>query len=120
MRGKADAYRVIGMVYRETGRHTLAESRLQSAITLASHAGAVLLEAETSRELALLYQLLGRNQDTLQLLNRSYLLFRRVNARHDLVSVGGKVSELERAYFAVVRDWGRSIESRDSRTFGHC
>lgn len=120
VRGKADAYRVIGMVYRETGRHALAESRLQSAITLAAHAGAVLLEAETSRELALLYQLLGRNQDTLQLLNRSYLLFRRVNARHDLVSVGGKVSELESAYFAVVRDWGRSIESRDSRTFGHC
>src|SRR5439155_387495 len=32
---KADAYRVIGMVYRETGRTVLAESRLRSAIELA-------------------------------------------------------------------------------------
>jgi putative nucleotidyltransferase with HDIG domain len=120
VRGKADAYRVIGMVYRETGRHALAESRLQSAINLASQACAVLIEAEASRELALLYQLMGRNQDTLQLLNRSHLMFRRLNARHDLVNVGGKVRELEGTYFSVVRDWGRSIESRDSRTFGHC
>jgi HD-GYP domain-containing protein (c-di-GMP phosphodiesterase class II) len=119
-RGKADAYRLIGMVYRETSRHTLAESRLRSAIDLASQTGAVLIDAEASRELALLYQQMGRNQDTLQLLNRAYVLFGRLNARHDLVNVGGKVSELESTYFAVVRDWGRSIESRDSATFGHC
>ncbi len=119
-RGKADAYRVIGMVYRETGRHALAESRLESAIAMASTAGAVLIEAEASRELALLYQAMSRNHETLRLLNRAHRLFTRLNARHDLVNVGGKVGELESAYFAVVRDWGRSIESRDSKTFGHC
>src|SRR5439155_1495391 len=37
---KAEAYRVIGMVYRETGRIVLAESRLRSAIELAATAGA--------------------------------------------------------------------------------
>src|SRR5436309_8871874 len=47
---KAEAYRVIGMVYRETGRIVLAESRLRSAIELAATAGAVLGEAEASRE----------------------------------------------------------------------
>ncbi|MFI5233085.1 MAG: HD domain-containing phosphohydrolase [Gemmatimonadales bacterium] len=119
-RGKADAYRVIGMVYRETGRHALAESRLESAISMASTAGAVLIEAEASRELALLYQAMSRNHETLRLLNHAHRLFTRLNARHDLVNVGGKVAELESAYFAVVRDWGRSIESRDSKTFGHC
>jgi HD-GYP domain-containing protein (c-di-GMP phosphodiesterase class II) len=119
-RGKADAYRVIGMVYRETGRHALAESRLESAISMASTAGAVLIEAEASRELALLYQAMWRNHETLRLLNHAHRLFTRLNARHDLVNVGGKVTELESAYFAVVRDWGRSIESRDGRTFGHC
>jgi putative nucleotidyltransferase with HDIG domain len=119
-RGKADAYRVIGMVYRETGRHALAESRLEAAISMASTAGAVLIEAEASRELALLYQATARNPDTLRLLNRAHRLFTRLNARHDLVNVGGKVTELESAYFTVVRDWGRSIESRDSSTFGHC
>src|SRR6266540_1766299 len=43
---KAGAYRVIGMVYRETGRLALAESRLRSAIELAVAAGSVLNEAE--------------------------------------------------------------------------
>src|SRR5256884_4151117 len=38
---KADAYRVLGMVYRETGRPALAEGRFRSAIELAVSAGAV-------------------------------------------------------------------------------
>jgi len=59
---KAEAYRVIGMVYRETGRIVLAESRLRSAIELAATAGAVLGEAEASRELALLYQAMARTR----------------------------------------------------------
>ena len=52
---KADAYKVIGMVYRETGRQALAESRLRTAIGLAVGTGSVLSEAEASRELARLY-----------------------------------------------------------------
>src|SRR6266571_2996846 len=100
---KANAYRVIGVVYRETGRLALAESRLRSAI-----------------ELALLYQGMGRNQDALRLLNTAYRLFRRLDARVDLVHVGGKVAELEGTYLALVRAWGQSIESSDSYTFGHC
>ncbi len=119
-RGKADAYRVIGMVYRETGRHALAESRLESAIGLASATGALLIEAEASRELALVYQGTSRNLETLHQLNRSHLLFYRLLARHDAFNVGSKVTQLEGAYFSVVRDWARSIESRDSRTSGHC
>lgn len=117
---KADAYRVIGTVYRETGRPTLAESRLRTAIELAIAAGSVLAEAEASRELALLYQAMGRNQEALGLLNAAYRLFRRLDARVELVHVGGKMAELQGAYLAVVREWGRSIESSDSRTFSHC
>ncbi len=117
---KADAYRVIGMAYRETGRLTLAESRLRSGIDLAVGAGSVLNEAEASRELALLYQAMGRNQEALRLLNTAYRLFRRLDARVDLVHVGGKVAELEGTYLAVVREWGQSIESSDGYTFGHC
>jgi putative nucleotidyltransferase with HDIG domain len=117
---KADAYRVIGMVYRETGRTALAESRFRSAIELAASSASVLNEAEASRELALLYQSMGRNQEALALLNTAYRLFRRVDARVDLVHVGGKVADLEGTYLAVVRGWGQSIESRDSYTFGHC
>lgn len=117
---KADAYRMIGMVYRDTGRTALAESRLRGAIALAADAGSVLAEAEGCRELALLYQGMGRNQDTLTLLSRAHRLFKRLDARVDIVHVGGKVAELEATYLAVVRDWGQSIESSDSYTHGHC
>src|SRR5436190_7265507 len=117
---KADAYRVIGIVYRETGRTVLAESRLRSAIELAVAAGAALGEAEASRELAVLYQAMGRNQDALRLLNTASRLFQRVDARVDQVHVGGKTAELKGVYLDVVRAWGSSIESSDSYTFCHC
>ncbi len=117
---KADAYKVLGMVYRETGRHALAESRLRAAIDQAVGTGSVLSEAEASRELALLYQQMGRNQEALRLLNAAHRLFGRLDARVDLVDVSTKVHRLEETYFAVVRNWGQSIESSDSYTFGHC
>ncbi len=117
---KADAYKVIGRVYRETGRHALAESRLRSAIELAVSTGSILTEAEADREMALLYQSMGRNQESLRLLNAAHRLFGRLNARVDLVDVSTKVHRLQETYFAVVRDWGQSIESSDSYTYGHC
>jgi len=117
---KADAYKVIGRVYRETGRYALAESRLRSAVELAVSTGSILSEAEASRELALLYQAMGRNQEALRLLNVAHRLFGRLEARVDLVDVSTKVRRLEETYFTVVRDWGQSIESADSYTFGHC
>jgi putative nucleotidyltransferase with HDIG domain len=63
---------------------------------------------------------MGRNQDALTFLNRAYRLFRRLDARVDLVHVGGKMAALEGTYRAVVREWGRSIESAHSSTFTHC
>src|SRR5881296_140984 len=109
---KADAYRIIGMMYRETGRTVLAESRLRSAIELAVAAGAVLGEAEASRELALLYQSMGRNQDALRLLSTASRLFQRLDARVDLVYVGGKMAELKGVYLDLVRAWGKKNASR--------
>lgn len=117
---KSNAYRVIGVVYRETGRPALSESRLRSAIELAVASNSVLHEAQASRELAVLYQSMARNQEALTLLNAAYRLFSRLDARRDLVYVGGKVAELEGTYFDVVKEWGQSIESSDSYTFGHC
>ncbi len=119
-RNKTEAYRVLGVVYRETGRLVLAESRLRSAIELAVSAGSVLGEAEATRELALLYQATSRNQEALTLLNAAHRLFHRVDARVDLVNVDGKIADLETTYLTVVRKWGQSIESSDTYTFGHC
>jgi putative nucleotidyltransferase with HDIG domain len=117
---KAGAYKVLGVVYRETGRLALAESRLRAAIDLAVSTNSVLSEAEASRELAKLYQAMGRNQDALRLLNTAHRLFGRLDARVDLVDVAAKRATLEETYLAVVRDWGQSIESADSYTYGHC
>jgi putative nucleotidyltransferase with HDIG domain len=119
-RGKADAYRVIGMVYREIGRPALAESRLAAALDLAVSSDAALIEAEAAREMALLVQSMGRNQDALKLLNRAHQLFKRLEARADLINVGGKMATLQGTYLSVVHEWGQSIESTDSSTFGHC
>ena len=115
----ADAHRILGMMYRETGRTALGEARLRAAIDLAAAAPSILGEAYARRELAILCQASGRNQEALRLLNDAYRLFRRLDARRDLVHVGGKVAELEATYLAVVREWGRSIESNDGRTHGH-
>jgi putative nucleotidyltransferase with HDIG domain len=117
---KAEAYRLIGMVYRETGRFALAESRLRSALELAAKAGSVQGEADAMRELALLHQSMGRNQEALTALNTAHRLYRRLDARVELVNLESKVAALENTYLAVVRDWGQSIESADSYTHGHC
>ena len=117
---KADAYRVIGTIYRETSRPALADARLRAAIELAARTGSVLSEAEASRELAMLYQTMGRNQDALRLLNTAHTLFGRLDARVEVGDVSGRVARLEATYLALVRDWGQSIESSDSYTFGHC
>jgi putative nucleotidyltransferase with HDIG domain len=116
---KANAYKWLGVLYRETGRPLLAEARLKTALDLSSEIGSTLAQAETSRELALLYGQLGRNQDTLRFLSSSHRLFGRLNARRDLVDVAGKIQHLEGIYLEIVRQWGASIESSDSYTFGH-
>jgi putative nucleotidyltransferase with HDIG domain len=117
---KADAYKMLGMIFRETGRPAIAESRLRTAIELAVGTGAVLSEAEASRELAVLCQSMGRNREALTLLSTSHRLFGQLHAQLDQVDVGSKLQELESTYLGVVRDWGQSIESADSYTHGHC
>jgi len=116
----AGAYKLAGMVYRDTGRVQLAEARLSRARQLFATSGQALGEAEVARELALLYQTLGRNQEALAALLEATRLFGRVDARKEVVDVDAKREWLEATYMAVVREWGRSIESSDSYTYGHC
>lgn len=117
---KANAYRVIGMYYRETGRLALAESRMRAAIELSTSVGSILRQAEATHELGIVYQAMGRNQEALTQLNKSHELFGQLDARAALINVSGRVDELESTYLAVVRQWGESIESSDSYTYGHC
>jgi tetratricopeptide (TPR) repeat protein len=92
---KADAYRVIGRAYRETGRYPLAESRLRSAMELAVGTGSILSEAEVAREMALLYQAMGRTREALAYLNVARTLFGRLDARLDLADVATRINRLE-------------------------
>jgi putative nucleotidyltransferase with HDIG domain len=117
---KADAYRMLGVVYRGLGQLDLAERHLDRSSALAAEAGSVLSQAEASRELALLYQQVGRNLESLVALNTAYRLFRQLNARTELIDVGAKIADLEGAYMRVVHQWGQSLESADAYTHGHC
>jgi putative nucleotidyltransferase with HDIG domain len=117
---RAGAHRVQGMIFRETGRPELAGHHFQTAIQLAIEAGSMLNEAEASRELATLHRMNGRNHDALRMLTTALRLFRRLDARTEMVDVGAKVAELESGYLSVVRAWGQSLESTNSRSFGHC
>ncbi len=92
---KADAFKAIGRVYRETGRYPLAESRLRSAMELAVGTGSILAEAEVSRELALLYEVMGRKQEALDCLLSARTLFGRLDARMDLAEVAARIDRLE-------------------------
>ena len=117
---KAGAHRVIGMAYRETGRASLAESSLKAAIDGAAASGSVLNEAEACRELALLYQVMGRNHDALRRLHVAHGLFRRLNARVEMVDVTARITELKHNYVELVRAWGESMEWRNNGALGHC
>ena len=118
--GKAAAYRFLGMLYRETGEPAMAEVRLRGSIDLARDGAFPLEEAESLRELALLFQQTGRNQDSLRSLDHAHRLFRRLEANLDVVDVAARATRLEETYLVVVRNWGQSIESADRYTFGHC
>jgi putative nucleotidyltransferase with HDIG domain len=117
--GKSEAYRFLGMFYRETGATSLAEARFRSAIALATESGAALEEAEAVRELALLYRGLERNHEALTLLNTAHRLFSRLGARVDAQDVTSRVAALEEIFLEIVAGWGRSIESADGYTYGH-
>ncbi|MFN0182034.1 MAG: HD domain-containing phosphohydrolase [Gemmatimonadales bacterium] len=118
--GKAGAYRFLGMVHRELGALTIADARLRQAVDLAREGHFPLDEAESLRELAILYRRMERNQEALRCLDGAHRLFRRLEASRDLRDVAERLGKLEDTYLAIVRSWGESIESADSYTFGHC
>ena len=114
----AEAYKYLGVVYRETGRLPEAERCFQSALGIAERADALLV-AETLRELATLYERTGRPTETLNALTRAHRLFTQLRAGPDLTTVDCQLARLESEFLEIVRKWGESIESADSYTQGH-
>lgn len=92
--GQSAAYRVIGMVLRESGRAALAEDRLRTALNIAKETGSLLDQAEAARELSRLHQRTGQTKEARALLDVAKDLFQRLDARLDLEDVGRRMAEL--------------------------
>ncbi|HMC54480.1 MAG TPA: HD-GYP domain-containing protein, partial [Gemmatimonadaceae bacterium] len=116
----AEAYKLSGVIARETQRLDDAETLLRRAFEQAMAREDLLLAAETSREQAELYLVLGRNRETLRSLNLSHSLFTRLRARRELADVALRLRRLEQRFEVLVRQWAQSIESKDVYTLGHC
>jgi putative nucleotidyltransferase with HDIG domain len=116
---KAEALKFYGAIYRESGKLHLAEIHLRQAIEIAAREEP-LLEAEAQREMARVQRAQGRNRDALEALNRSHLLFTRLQAQAEQADIDKRIEELEADFLSLVRFWGESIEAKDRYTMGHC
>ena len=92
--GQSSAYKIIGMVLRDSGRAALAEDRLRTALAIAKETGSLLDQAEAARELARLQQGVGQKQEAVALFDVAKGLFQRLDARIDLEDVRRRMSEL--------------------------
>lgn len=117
---KADAIKLLGVLFRDSNKLELAESHLIQAVELSRRRGNTLTHAEALREYALTLRLLGRNREALQYLYEAYTLFQRLHASHEQDSIDREVSRLQDDFLAVVAAWGESIEAADVYTRGHC
>lgn len=117
--GRAEAFRMYGILYRESGEHQQADLFLAEAVRLARAQRTPLLEAEALGEWAQLHLLHQRNADALRCLNQAHQLFSELQAVRDLAGVDRRRSGLEAMYQRVVHDWSASIEAKDAYTAGH-
>ncbi|MGQ0702837.1 MAG: tetratricopeptide repeat protein, partial [Gemmatimonadales bacterium] len=92
--GQSSAYRIIGMILRDTGRAALAEDRLRTALTTAKETGSLLDQAEAARELSKLHHGAGQQQEARAFLDVARGLFQRLEARIDLEDVNRRMLEL--------------------------
>ena len=119
-RANAEAEKLYGIIARETGDLATAEAHLQRAREMARATNDLEFEGDVNRELAELFERLGRSRETLQALNRAHACFTQLRARHELADVGRRMARLEGDFLDVVRQWSESIESKDVHTQGHC
>jgi putative nucleotidyltransferase with HDIG domain len=115
-----EVMRWYGVIDRERGEFEAAETSLRDAHRIAKRHGIRLLEAESQRELALLFRAQSRNREALASLLASRRLFHDLRAERDLAELGRRLDEIERQFLSVVRDWAESIEAKDRYTHGHC
>jgi putative nucleotidyltransferase with HDIG domain len=116
----AEAHKHAGVIARSQQHSAAAEQHLAQAFAGAQELEDLLLAAETAREQAELFTMLGRNRDTLEALSTSHRYFRQLRAQRELADVSNRMRRLESRFLVLMRNWANSIESKDAYTRGHC
>jgi len=119
-RALGETYKHLGVIARMRGDVENAERQLFAAYNSAMEREDLLLAAESAREQAELYELMGKNRETLQALMRSHRLFTKLRAQRNLADLQRRLSRLEDRFYLVVARWAETIESKDAYTLGHC
>lgn len=119
-RALGETYKYMGIISRTTGAFDDSERHLGRALENANQREDLLLAAETSREQAELYELMGKNKETLQSLSRSHQFYTKFGAQSHLADLQRRISRLETRFYDLVGRWAGSIESKDAYTLGHC
>jgi putative nucleotidyltransferase with HDIG domain len=119
-RALGETYKYMGVIARSRGRVDDAERYLSTAFGNATRREDLLLAAETAREQAELYELMGKNKDTLKALSKSHSLYEKLRAQHNLADLKKRIARLESRFYDLVTKWAHGIESKDAYTLGHC
>jgi putative nucleotidyltransferase with HDIG domain len=119
-RALGETYKHLGVIARLRGDLSEAERQLAAAFESAMRREDLLLAAEAAREQAELYELMGKNRDTLRSLTLSHSLFTKLRAQRNLADLERRVARLEDRFYLVAARWAQTIESKDAYTLGHC
>jgi putative nucleotidyltransferase with HDIG domain len=119
-RALGEASKLLGVLARRRGDHATAERLFDDAHRNAMAREDLLLAAETAREQAELFELMGRNKETLRALGQAHQLYKKLQATGNLADLAAKVQRLETRFYDTVNRWAQTIESKDPYTLGHC
>ncbi|MBA2460057.1 MAG: tetratricopeptide repeat protein [Gemmatimonadales bacterium] len=108
-----DAYRVLGVILRDSGSLKLAQARLRLAAELSATAGSAAGEAEALRDLAVTLALAGEVEEAVKLLVVSTRVLGRLKPSLQPEAV------MEGNYPAAVRAWGELMRVRDLSELEH-
>lgn len=117
--GIAEAWKLKGILAMKKRHWKEAEGLLLKSAMVFKKYRNPLGEAETYRELGVLYSYLGRKEKTWEWLEQSFEIFRQLKASLDLEGVKESLQRLERVYLEVLRNMGKEVERKDPYTYGH-
>jgi putative nucleotidyltransferase with HDIG domain len=119
-RALGESSKHLGVVARRSGDYAKAERLFEDAHANAMRREDTLLAAETAREQAELFELQGRNKETLRALGLAHRLYKQLQAERTLADLATRVHRLETRFYDTVNRWAQTIESKDPYTLGHC